>query len=97
MVFLGYSDEISELNARTMVDQFLQHLAKHLPFPIEELVFQTDNGVEFGGTTRHFERSPFTQLLPPGGQNKSISLQAIQMPMEMWKVFMTRSKRNSLI
>lgn len=79
MVFLGYSDEISELNARTMVDQFLQHLAKHLPFPIEELVFQTDNGVEFGGTTRHFERSPFTQFItswgakqvyiPPGNSN----------------------------
>jgi transposase InsO family protein len=79
MAFLGFSDELSELNARTMVDHFLQHLAKHLPFPIEELVFQTDNGVEFGGTTRHFEKSPFTQFIvsqgaqhvyiPPGMSN----------------------------
>jgi len=79
MAFLGYSDEISELNARTMVDHFLRHLANHLPFPIEELIFQTDNGVEFGGTTRHFERSPFTQFIhskcakhvyiPPGHSN----------------------------
>jgi transposase InsO family protein len=70
MAFLGFSDEISELNARTMVDHFLQHLAKHLPFSIEELVFQTDNGVEFGGTTRHFERSPFTQfILSQGAQH----------------------------
>jgi transposase InsO family protein len=70
MAFLGFSDEISELNARTMVDHFLQHLAKHLPFSIEELVFQTDNGVECGGTTRHFERSPFTQfILSQGAQH----------------------------
>jgi len=69
MVFLGFSDELSELNARTMVSHFLQHLAKHLPFPIEELVFQTDNGVEFGGTTRHFDRSPFSQLITAHGAN----------------------------
>jgi len=79
MAFLGFSDEISELNSRTMVDYFLQHLTKHLPFPIEELIFQTDNGVEFGGTTRHFKRSPFSQLIvskgaqhvyiPPGMSN----------------------------
>lgn len=79
MAFLGFSDEISELNARTMAHHFLQHLARHIPFPIEELVFQTDNGVEFGGTTRHFDRSPFSQLInshgaqhvyiPPGMSN----------------------------
>ena len=67
MVTLGFSDEISELNARTMVALFLDHLGKHLPFPIEELIIQTDNGVEFGGTTRHFEKSPFTQLIVSRG------------------------------
>jgi transposase InsO family protein len=79
MASLAFSDELSELNSRTMVYHFLNHLAKHLPFPIEELIFQTDNGVEFSGTVRHFEKAPFTQFIvskgakhvfiPPGMSN----------------------------
>jgi len=62
MLFLGFSDELSELNARTMVEQLLQHLYSHLPFPMQEIIIQTDNGAEFGGTNRK-TISPFTKLI----------------------------------
>jgi transposase InsO family protein len=60
--FLGFSDELSELNARTMLDLFLKKLREQLPKG-QGVIIQTDNGVEFGGTVRHFERSAFTQLV----------------------------------
>ena len=64
--FLGFSNELSELNARTMIDLFLKQLKEHLP-PTQERIVQTDNGVEFGGTVRHFNRSAFTQLIESHG------------------------------
>lgn len=60
--FLGFSDELSELNARTMLDLFLKKLREQLPKE-QKITVQTDNGVEFGGTVRHFERSAFSQLV----------------------------------
>lgn len=59
MLFLGFSDELSELTARTMIDYVLARL--RVQMPDVEIIVQTDNGVEFSGTTRHFERAPFTQ------------------------------------
>ena len=86
MVYLGYSDELSELNARTMVDKFLNHLSQHAPFSMDHVVIQTDNGVEFSGTTRHFERATFTKLvqsygakqkfIPPGCCNANADVES---------------------
>lgn len=86
MVFLGYSDELSELNARTMVQAFLTHLSEKAPFSMNEVIIQTDNGSEFSGSARHFERAPFTQLIdsfgckhkfiPPGCSNANADVES---------------------
>lgn len=59
MLFLGFSDELSELTARTMVDYVLARLRSQMPD--HEIIIQTDNGVEFSGTVRHFEKATFSQ------------------------------------
>jgi transposase InsO family protein/transposase-like protein len=63
MLFLGYSDELSELNARTMIDYVLAEMKLDLPFDIKELTVQTDNGSEFSGQARRIETAPFVQMI----------------------------------
>lgn len=63
MLFLGYSDELSELNARTMVDYVLDEIKPHLPFEMSEVTVQTDNGSEFSGQARRIETAPFVQMI----------------------------------
>jgi len=63
MLFLGYSDELSELNARTMIDYVLDEMKWDLPFDISELTIQTDNGSEFSGQARRVETAPFVQMI----------------------------------
>jgi transposase len=59
MLFLGFSNELSELNARTMVDHVLDEIKLDLPFDIQQLTIQTDNGSEFSGNARRVETAPF--------------------------------------
>lgn len=63
MLFLGYSDELSELNARTMIDYVLNEMKLDLPFDIKELTIQTDNGSEFSGQARRIEKAPFVHMI----------------------------------
>lgn len=63
MLFLGYSDELSELNARTMIDYVLDEMKQDLPFNISELTVQTDNGSEFCGLARRIETNRFKQMI----------------------------------
>ncbi|WP_041941500.1 integrase core domain-containing protein [Waddlia chondrophila] len=63
MLFLGYSDELSELNARTMIDYVLDEMKQDLPFDISELTIQTDNGSEFSGQARRVEKAPFVRMI----------------------------------
>jgi transposase len=63
MLFLGYSDELSELNARTMIDYVLDEMKWDLPFDISDLTVQTDNGSEFSGQARRIENAPFVQMI----------------------------------
>lgn len=63
MLFLGYSDELSELNARTMIDYVLSEIKLDLPFEINQLTVQTDNGSEFSGAARKIETAPFVQMV----------------------------------
>lgn len=63
MLFLGYSDELSELNARTMIDYVLDEIKWDLPFDISKLTVQTDNGSEFSGQARRVETAPFVQMI----------------------------------
>lgn len=58
MLFLGYGDEISIEKATKMLNHVLGKIAPHFP---GEITVQTDNGTEFSGTTRHYERNYFTQ------------------------------------
>jgi hypothetical protein len=48
MVFLGYSNEISQLNARTMI-RLVLHTLRLAGIDTCQIVVQTDSGVEFGG------------------------------------------------
>ena len=85
MLFLGFSNELSELNARTMVDYILTRLRSQMPD--KKIILQTDNGIEFSGTTRHFERSTFSQqvhkhqaehvYIPPGMCNANGDVESI--------------------
>lgn len=63
MLFLGYSDELSELNARTMIDYVLDEMKPDLPFDISKLTVQTDNGTEFSGLAKKFETARFVQMI----------------------------------
>jgi transposase len=63
MLFLGYSEELSELNARTMVDYVISEMKLDLPFDIKKLNVQTDNGSEFSGQARRVETAPFVQMI----------------------------------
>jgi transposase len=63
MLFLGYSDELSELNARTMIDYVLDEIKPHLPIDISEVTVQTDNGSEFSGQARRVETAPFVHMI----------------------------------
>jgi transposase len=63
MLFLGYSDELSEINARTMIDYVLNEMKLDLPFDINQLTVQTDNGTEFSGLARRMETAMFVQMI----------------------------------
>jgi len=63
MLFLGYSDELSGLNAMTMVDYVLDKMKPNLPFDMSELTVQTDNGSEFSGLARRIETNPYVQMI----------------------------------
>jgi len=63
MLFLGYSNELSELNARTMIDYVLSEVKPDLPFDMSQLTVQTDNGSEFSGQARRVETAPFVHMI----------------------------------
>ena len=61
MLFLGYSDELSELNARTMIDYVLLGIKNAVGDRKLNSIVQTDNGSEFSGQARWFETSTFSK------------------------------------
>ena len=63
MLFLGYSNELSGINAMTMVDYVLDEVKQDIPFDISELTVQTDNGSEFSGQARRIETNPFKRMV----------------------------------
>ncbi|OJU80576.1 MAG: hypothetical protein BGO10_10730 [Chlamydia sp. 32-24] len=62
MIFLGFSNELSELNARTMACYLLESLKKY-KFSLSEVTIQTDNGSEFSGAAKRMETNKFVQTL----------------------------------
>jgi transposase len=69
MLFLGYSNEISELNARTMITSILEELKEEPKFDLSSLIVQTDNGSEFSGRARKIETNPFVSAIQKYGAN----------------------------
>jgi transposase InsO family protein len=90
MLFVGFSDELSELTARTMIDYVLVRIRAQMPH--HKIIVQTDNGVEFSGTTRHFERASFSQhlakyhaehvFIPPGMCNANGDVESVHNSIE---------------
>lgn len=64
MLFLGYADEISIEKAVKMLSHVLGKIA---PKFVRKIEVQTDNGAEFSGATRHYERNYFTQAVESHG------------------------------
>jgi len=60
MLFLGYADAISIEKSIKMLKYTLEKLR---PWYSGDLTVQTDNGVEFSGTTRYYENNYFTQAI----------------------------------
>ena len=60
ILFLGYSDTLSELNARTMVDYIIRHFQAAGVNP-ERITVQTDNGSEFSGMAKYENTATFVR------------------------------------
>ena len=89
MLFLGFADEISELHAETMAKYVLRKVTPDFPGTPK---IQTDNGVEFSGTTRKNENNRFRQAvkdlgadhiyIPPGHCNANADVESIHATIE---------------
>lgn len=62
-VFLGYSNELSELNARVMIDYVINFMKSAIPISLQDILVQTDNGAEFSGTGRRVKTATFVRTL----------------------------------
>lgn len=60
MLFLGFANEISELHAEMMMKHVMRKIVPNFP-GIPKV--QTDNGVEFSGTTRKTENNRFRKAV----------------------------------
>lgn len=84
MLFLGYADEISIEKSTKMLHYVLGKIAAEFP---GKVIVQTDNGVEFSGTTRHYENNVFSKAvhsygaehryIPPGMCNANADVESI--------------------
>ena len=89
MLFLGYADEISIEKSMKMLHYVL---GKIRPWYSKRLIVQTDNGVEFSGTTRRYENNYFTKAveshnaihiyIPPGHCNANADVESIHATIE---------------
>ena len=89
MLFLGFADEISELHPETMAKHVLQTIVPRFP---GKVTMQTDNGVEFSGTTRRLESNHFRAMvtglgaehcyIPPGHCNANADVESIHSTIE---------------
>ena len=85
MLFLGFADEISELHAETMATYVLRTIVPHFP---GKLTVQTDNGVEFSGTTRNSENNHFRKAIKAlGAEHRYIPHPDTAMQTVMWSLF----------
>lgn len=92
-VFLGYSDEISELNARTMATYVVSRMIEALSIEPRDILIQTDNGSEFSGAGRSVRTAAFVRTLvedlgvrhayiPPGCCNANADVESFHNTVE---------------
>jgi transposase InsO family protein len=92
-VFLGYSNEISELNARVMIDYIINFMKKSIPISLESIHVQTDNGPEFSGAGKRVKTASFVRALtedigvnhgyiPPGCCNANADVESFHNTIE---------------
>ena len=89
MLFLGFADEISVEKSIKMLHYVLEKIRSCY---LERLIIQTDNGVEFSGTTRRYENNYFSQAvefhkgihryIPPGHCNANADVESIHATIE---------------
>lgn len=59
---LGYGSECSEVYAELFTEAYIEHLKRYRIKP-GELIFQSDNGSEFGGTTRGIKNGGYVHMI----------------------------------
>ena len=92
-VFLGYSNELSELNARVMIDYVINFMKSAIPIETQDILVQTDNGAEFSGAGRRVKTATFVRALledlkvnhayiPPGCCNANADVESFHNTIE---------------
>ena len=92
VMMLGYGSEYSELYSRIMTERYLYHLQLH-GVELGEVIIQTDNGVEFGGTRRNLTKESFANMIeqqigakhrfiPPGMCNANADVESVHATIE---------------
>jgi len=89
MLFLGFANVLSQMHAECMAKYVLSNIVMHFPGII---TLQTDNGVEFSGTTRNPEANHFRKAvqacgaehcyIPPGHCNANADVESIHATIE---------------
>lgn len=89
MLFLGFAHVISELHAESMAKYVLRTIVPHFP---GKVTLQTDNGIEFSGTTKNPETNHFRKAIkalgaehcyiPPGHCNANADVESIHATIE---------------
>lgn len=103
-VFLGYSDELSELNARTMIHYVINFMKESIPILPQNILIQTDNGSEFSGSGKRVKTASFVRSLledlkvnhayiPPGCCNANADVESFHNTIE--EEFFDLSSMNS--
>lgn len=103
-VFLGYSNELSELNARVMIDYVINFMKTAIPISTQNILVQTDNGAEFSGAGKRVKTATFVRALqddlgvnhayiPPGCCNANADVESFHNTIE--EEFFDLTKVNS--
>lgn len=89
MLFLGYGDEITVEKSIKMLEHVLSKITPNFP---GEITVQTDNGIEFSGTTGRCENNQFSsavnkwgakhRYIPPGHCNANGDVESIHATIE---------------
>jgi len=91
MIYLGFAKEVSKTNSHLFLEQYFKVLQAS-GIKLEEVIIQTDNGSEFGGTFRHLDRNDFVEMIqtkgakhqyiPPGMCNANADVESIHNTIE---------------